>query len=339
MNDSTRQEGVIGGPETSQSSYTTPQLNDADKEAIFSSLSKYDFAQDEEYIAGLRSILGPSASDYYTTPSGSVSTSASTSAQHQPQPHLPSSVSQSDQTVAASSTPQPQSQPSQLSQPRTTIQPPHPENDFLILQAQCFYFSRKHHLSTPIDPVAYQTWLDARASRLAGSRGVVGEGAVLSGADTAATASSDRGGEGGAECVLGSLTSTSGDVVGTRTDGEGDRAIDHVQPQEPPPYPTSFAAVVDLITRNIPVPGIEEIPTTVLERGSSKSDQASRRRKPWEKDEVDEGAKAEQRGSEGEVAGSDGGRDTVNGYLATGEGVVKILQPNAIADSGLIAKE
>lgn len=49
-----------------------------------------------------------------------------------------------------------------------------------------------------------------------------------------------------------------------------------------PQYPTSFASVVDLITRNQPIPGIEEIPDTVLDASLSKPDKAPRRRKPWE---------------------------------------------------------
>jgi hypothetical protein len=228
-----------------------------------------------------------------------------------------------------------------------------PEHEFLILQAQCFYFSRKHNLPA-IDPAAYQTWFDARASGLTSSHGFADEDAVLSGADTAAPATTERGGV--TEGVLGTLEpqSDSSGVqgrelvgereeggneiaagVGTGVEGQGDGVVEQAQPQEPPPYPTSFAAIVDLITRNIPVPGIEEIPTTILERGSSKSDQARRRKKPWEKDEEEEeDVKAEGTGWQGDVAGSD-----VNGHLTSGEGVVKILQPNAIADSGLVAKD
>lgn len=129
--------------------------------------------------------------------------------------------------------------------------------------------------------------------------------------------------------------------------------------EQQPPYPTSFAAIVDLITRNVPVPGIEEIPDTVLEHGSSKVDHTPRRRKPWEADgadvlpvlpvvadsaggpvEVEDDAQVhadDQLAQERSIPPP--AEEKVNGHLATGEGVVKILQEGAIPDSGLLAKD
>ncbi|KAF1917798.1 hypothetical protein BDU57DRAFT_537447 [Ampelomyces quisqualis] len=52
----------------------------------------------------------------------------------------------------------------------------------------------------------------------------------------------------------------------------------------PAPYPTSFAHVVELITSGQPVPGIKEIPPTVLQ-GQGTEPGKARRKKPWEKDE------------------------------------------------------
>jgi Family of unknown function (DUF5572) len=52
------------------------------------------------------------------------------------------------------------------------------------------------------------------------------------------------------------------------------------------PYPTSFAHIVELITTGQPIPGIKEIPDTVLEGEKSEST-AARRKKPWEKDDGD----------------------------------------------------
>jgi hypothetical protein len=55
---------------------------------------------------------------------------------------------------------------------------------------------------------------------------------------------------------------------------------------EPPaPYPTSFAHIVELITSGQPVPGIKEIPSTVL-TGQGTEPVKPRRRKPWEKDDT-----------------------------------------------------
>ena len=49
------------------------------------------------------------------------------------------------------------------------------------------------------------------------------------------------------------------------------------------PYPTSFAHIVELITSGKPVPGIKDIPPTVLTGQGTQPAQA-RRKKPWEKD-------------------------------------------------------
>lgn len=57
-------------------------------------------------------------------------------------------------------------------------------------------------------------------------------------------------------------------------------------PSEPPaPYPTSFAQIVELITSGQPIPGIKEIPPTILTGQGTQPAQA-RRKKPWEKEEA-----------------------------------------------------
>ncbi|KAJ5653509.1 hypothetical protein N7490_000512 [Penicillium lividum] len=53
-----------------------------------------------------------------------------------------------------------------------------------------------------------------------------------------------------------------------------------------PIYPSSFAHIVELITTGQPIPGIEQIPDTVL-TGHEISSEKPRRRKPWEKDEME----------------------------------------------------
>ena len=198
--------------------------------------------------------------------------------------------------------------------------PPSPleisENADLVLQAKCFYYTRKHGLPS-IDPAAYHRWLQSRASDAAIDLDDAGQPV-----DLPAAASQTQ-------------SSTTGDVATS-----ADAAVDQAQA---PPYPDSFAAIVDLITRNVPVPGIEEIPDTVLERGASKVDFTARRRKPWERI-------AEQREEGPMVAGASlvGSRTSdlqarsvpgINRPVATGEGVVKILQPNSIPDSGLLSKD
>lgn len=101
---------------------------------------------------------------------------------------------------------------------------------------------------------------------------------------------------------------------------------------------------MDLITRNIPVPGIEEIPDTVLEPGSSKVDKTPRRKKPWEKDAnenvettANQGVRDTRPQATEAVSASD--EVDVNGHKETGQGVVNILKPNAVPESGLLSKD
>jgi hypothetical protein len=68
------------------------------------------------------------------------------------------------------------------------------------------------------------------------------------------------------------------------------------------PYPPTFAEIVELITSGKPIPGIKEIPPTLLTDQASQPS-ASKRRKPWEKDvseEAVQGAGFALPGSEGE---------------------------------------
>ena len=48
------------------------------------------------------------------------------------------------------------------------------------------------------------------------------------------------------------------------------------------PYPTSFAHIVELITSGKPIPGVKEIPDTVL-LGQETESKHERRKKPWER--------------------------------------------------------
>ncbi|KAL1958342.1 hypothetical protein VTO42DRAFT_4659 [Malbranchea cinnamomea] len=52
---------------------------------------------------------------------------------------------------------------------------------------------------------------------------------------------------------------------------------------ENPAYPTSFARIVELITTGQPIPGIQQIPDTVL-TGQGAPSNIKPRRKPWEKE-------------------------------------------------------
>ncbi|KAE8147947.1 hypothetical protein BDV25DRAFT_25294 [Aspergillus avenaceus] len=127
-------------------------------------------------------------------------------------------------------------------------------NDDLILQAKCFYFSRKEKMIHPINPVAYKAWLEP---------------------DT--------------------TTKSSLEIIDTSE--QPDVSVTGIPPlarnldQKPPPacqepaYPSSFTHIVELITTGQPIPGIQQIPDTVL-TGHDTSSTKPKRRKPWEKQEA-----------------------------------------------------
>ncbi|EME85596.1 uncharacterized protein MYCFIDRAFT_150657 [Pseudocercospora fijiensis CIRAD86] len=56
------------------------------------------------------------------------------------------------------------------------------------------------------------------------------------------------------------------------------------------PKPASFAEICDMIAEGKPIPGIKDIPDTILEGQASESNTA-RRKKPWEKTAGEEEAK------------------------------------------------
>ena len=51
------------------------------------------------------------------------------------------------------------------------------------------------------------------------------------------------------------------------------------------PYPTSFAHIVELITSGKPIPGIKDIPGTILS-GQGTESKRERRKKPWESQDM-----------------------------------------------------
>lgn len=138
-------------------------------------------------------------------------------------------------------------------------------DDNVTLQAKCFYFSRldlsteyleaialtmtillswfrKEKLPTPVNIGNYQLWLQARPTA----------------AEAAGPINQQQ---------LNSVVSE-------------DRANAPLKQAEPA-YPSSFAHIVELITTGKPIPGIQQIPDTIL-AGQDTPSARSRRRKPWE---------------------------------------------------------
>lgn len=87
------------------------------------------------------------------------------------------------------------------------------------------------------------------------------------------------------------LASPTADATQQESGSDSNTGLSQLQPSaesgtasSEPAYPTSFAHIVELITTGQPIPGIEEIPDTVLE-GHDLATEKPRRRKPWEKDD------------------------------------------------------
>jgi hypothetical protein len=142
-----------------------------------------------------------------------------------------------------------------------------------IFQAQCFYFARRYDLP-PIDPADYQRWLSADQD----------QGNTVSVTDTheqpfqAEDSAAPQPQSHIAAQPLGQPAPSS-----TISPSSQPPPLD---PPAGPPYPASFESIVDLITRNQPIPGIEEIPDTILDASLSAPNQTARRKKPWETDEA-----------------------------------------------------
>ncbi|KAI4211935.1 MAG: hypothetical protein LQ351_005275 [Letrouitia transgressa] len=121
------------------------------------------------------------------------------------------------------------------------------QDENLTLRARCFYYSRKHNI--PIDFDAYRSWRSQQ-----------------------------------------SLTP----VINGNNSGLPSQLADRSSPdatwrpvsETSAPYPTSFSQIVELITKGEPIPGIKEIPDTLL-KGQESVPTAAKRMKPWEKDHAE----------------------------------------------------
>lgn len=132
--------------------------------------------------------------------------------------------------------------------------------EHLTLRARCFYFARKNNI--PIDFNAYHTWRSQQSSSLANGMSV-----IASASDPFIMNNSPP----RPESTSRNFTDTSpGDV------------------EPPAPYPTSFSQLVELITSGELIPGIKEVPNTVLE-GQASQPTTAKRKKPWEKDDASTG--------------------------------------------------
>lgn len=115
----------------------------------------------------------------------------------------------------------------------------------LTLRAKCYYYARKS--GSQVDFDGYKRWVEGQKGGDSTVNGSEAAKAVESSDGTTTTQSSSGGGIAEA------------------------------------PKPASFAEICDMIANGTPIPGIKDIPDTILEGQSSES-QTSTRKKPWEKD-------------------------------------------------------
>lgn len=118
--------------------------------------------------------------------------------------------------------------------------------EHLTLRAKCYYYARKS--GTKVDFEGYKRWVES-------------------------------GGEPEQTNGLGSQPVEEApvvQVVQSQSPSTGSGAMGDA------PKPASFAEICDLIAEGKPIPGIKDIPDTVLE-GQSTASQATKRTKPWEK--------------------------------------------------------
>ena len=119
--------------------------------------------------------------------------------------------------------------------------------EHLTLRAKCYYYARKAGAQVDFD--GYKRHVESQRHS-AGTNGI----------HSAPAAPGSKAGEG------------AGQVEDAGAGGMANA-----------PKPASFAEICDMIAEGKPIPGIRDIPDTVLEGQASES-QAGKRKKPWEKD-------------------------------------------------------
>ncbi|KMU82919.1 hypothetical protein CIHG_00701 [Coccidioides immitis H538.4] len=144
--------------------------------------------------------------------------------------------------------------------------------DDLVMKAKCFYFSRKHSIQPPLDLLEYKAWLQTHPGESESQpqpqpqpqdQQLPSEPPQSTAAGPCSSASEQQ------PPPPQTTTTTTTTAVTPAS-------------EEEPAYPSSFAHIVELITTGQPIPGIQQIPDTIL-TGQEGPSTAARRRKPWER--------------------------------------------------------
>lgn len=169
-------------------------------------------------------------------------------------------------------------------------------NDEFLTKAKLFYFSRKRKISPPLSLPMYYAFLESSVDIMDHASGAgtsettqPTEPAVKPEEESAksSTANLEKPAERNEDASTIQHPFAGPAETATKPEGVIEMSAAATAPApapestEQPAYPSSFAHIVELITTGQPIPGIQEIPDTVL-KGKETKASASRRTKPWE---------------------------------------------------------
>jgi len=133
----------------------------------------------------------------------------------------------------------------------------------LTLRAKCYYYARK--AGVPVDFEGYRLWTEQHAHTHRLPESTESGERVINGADNK-------------ESVFHPANQQSNPELQSNFSSAGDGGLGEAA------KPASFAEICDLIAEGKPIPGIKDIPDTILE-GQQTEAQAAKRKKPWERTE------------------------------------------------------
>ena len=127
--------------------------------------------------------------------------------------------------------------------------------EHLTLRAKCYYYARQAGAAVDFD--GYKQWVETQ-------RGIARPNGIPSSLNSQPP----------------TLSGQSAEISSESAGGLNDA-----------PKPASFAEICEMIAEGKPIPGIKEIPDTILE-GQASDNSTQVRKKPWEKDEPRDEAQA-----------------------------------------------
>lgn len=153
-------------------------------------------------------------------------------------------------------------------------QAPSPQTYDIGLRARCFFFARKN--GQQVDFQKYKEWHYARAASMA----TQAQSSSIQQADGQTQSDASR--EGQASNVNGSAIEESAPLSDILARASQNATINNGP--DDGGAKLSYAEIVEMIQSGKEIPGIKQIPDTILQ-GQGSSASQSRRKKPWEKDE------------------------------------------------------